>query len=86
MNTTKPKRRKGFLVFFILLQALFLVWVLTGGISAQGVGCEGLSAPDCEDAKAIGTTLGVGIIIAIWAAVDIIIGGTYAIYRLVKGK
>lgn len=90
METTlppaKPKRHKGFLIFFLLLQALFLIWVIAGGINAQGVTCEGLSTQDCKDAKDIGTTIGVGLIIALWAATDIIIGGTYAVYRLVKGK
>ncbi|MFD3939116.1 hypothetical protein ACFWSF_09270 [Streptomyces sp. NPDC058611] len=36
----------------------------------------------CQDAGDVGTAIGVGLIIALWAAVDVILGITYAVYRL----
>ncbi|MCX5423676.1 hypothetical protein [Streptomyces sp. NBC_00078] len=36
----------------------------------------------CEDAGGAGTTIGVGLIIGLWAAVDAILGFTYVVYRL----
>ncbi|MFD5007191.1 hypothetical protein ACFWMV_30355 [Streptomyces mutabilis] len=40
----------------------------------------------CEDAGDVGTTLGVGLIIALWAAVDIILGFTYVVFRLARRR
>ncbi|GGQ56352.1 hypothetical protein Saso_70170 [Streptomyces asoensis] len=40
----------------------------------------------CEDASEVGTTIGVGLIIGLWAAVDIILGFTYVVYRLANRR
>ncbi|MGI5352455.1 hypothetical protein ACQEU8_30345 [Streptomyces sp. CA-250714] len=83
----KPKKRhRIFWWFFVAIQAAFIVWLILGGLEAQGGSCEGLPPQECQDAKDVGTTIGVGLIIGLWAAVDIIVGGTYAVYRLTRRR
>ncbi|MBC9728819.1 hypothetical protein [Streptomyces sp. TRM68367] len=83
----KMKRpRRIFLWIFLLVQLLFVIWIITGvNAASDDPSCEGLTGEDlriCEEAGDVGTALGVGLIIALWAAVDIILGITYGIYRL----
>jgi hypothetical protein len=60
----------------LVINILFLIWVIAGISSAGGTAedCGTLSTQDCEAAEAIGTSIGVGIIIALWAFVDVILG------------
>ncbi len=85
------KRRRVFLWLFLAVQILFLIWVITGAASGSGASadCRGLTGDDlevCEDASGVGTTLGVGLIVTLWAAVDIILGFTYLVIRLARGR
>ncbi|WP_258939317.1 hypothetical protein [Actinomadura luteofluorescens] len=74
---TEPARRKHrvFPWIFLAVQIGFLIWVIAG---AQANDCNGDQA--CE----AGTTIGVGLIIALWVAADIILGLTYLVFRLFK--
>ena len=88
-STAPPprKRRRVFLWVFLAVQILFLIWVILGASTASGTpeGCRGLTGEDlklCEDASDVGTTIGVGLIVAFWVAADFILALTYAIYRL----
>ncbi|MDX2938080.1 hypothetical protein [Streptomyces ipomoeae] len=70
---------------------MFLIWLITGAASSSGTPeeCRGLTGDDlklCEDANDVGTTIGVGLIIGLWAAVDIILGFTYVVYRLASRR
>ncbi|MFC8096892.1 hypothetical protein [Streptomyces sp. NPDC057301] len=70
---------------------MFLIWVIAGAASGSGTPeeCQGLtgdSLKSCEDAGDIGTTIGVGLVIAFWAAIDVILGVTYAVYRLARRR
>lgn len=78
------KRHRIFLWIFLAVQVIFLIWVIFGIASGAGdpVECGTLTTAECNDASDVGTAIGVGILIAIWAAVDIILGFSYAIYRL----
>ncbi|MFC8125901.1 hypothetical protein [Streptomyces sp. NPDC057302] len=82
----RKKPHRVFLWVFLAVQALFLIWIITGATSASDdPSCEGLAGDAlklCQDAGDVGTTIGVGLIIALWAAVDIILGVTYGVYRL----
>jgi len=69
------------------VQIVFLLWVILGANSGSGTPaeCRGLTGQDlqnCKDAGNVGTTIGVGLIIALWAAVDIILGISYFVFRL----
>lgn len=85
------KRRRVFLWLFLAVQLLFLIWVITGASTASGTpeDCRSLTGDDlklCEDASEVGTTIGVGLIIGLWAAVDVILGFTYVVYRLASRR
>jgi hypothetical protein len=72
---------------FLAVQILFLIWVITGIASGSGTPeeCRGLTGDNlelCKDASDVGTTIGVGLIVAFWVAADFILGLTYLIYRL----
>ncbi|MFM9370958.1 hypothetical protein [Streptomyces sp. Da 82-17] len=84
-SAEKPRRRRRvFLWVFLAIQLLFLVWVITGAASAGGTpeDCGTLDSTTCNEAENLGTAIGVGLIVAIWVAVDVILGITYAVYRL----
>ncbi|MEV7253519.1 hypothetical protein ACPXCO_38170 [Streptomyces cyaneofuscatus] len=84
----EPKKKKShriFLWFFLAVQVIFLIWIITGASSGEDSSCEGMTGDAlrvCQDAGDVGTAIGVGLIIALWAAVDVILGITYAVYRL----
>ncbi|MEU5243761.1 hypothetical protein AB0G81_06530 [Streptomyces asoensis] len=70
---------------------MFLIWVITGASNASGTpeDCRSLTGDDlklCEDASEVGTTIGVGLIIGLRAAVDVILGFTYVVYRLANRR
>jgi hypothetical protein len=89
-DAAAPQARKPpriFLWVFLALQVLFLIWVILAAASGSGTpeecrGQTGQNLQTCKDASDVGTTIGVGLIIGLWAAVDIILGFTYLIYRL----
>jgi hypothetical protein len=87
-DTKKKPRRIRFLWVFLFIQAVFLLWVILGARSGAGSpdDCGTLSAKDCDDAENLGTAIGVGLVIALWAATDIILGITYAIYKVAKRR
>ena len=83
----KPGHRRVFPWIFLAVQIVFLLWVILGANSGSGTPaeCRGLTGQDlqnCKDAGNVGTTIGVGLIIALWAAVDIILGISYFVFRL----
>ncbi|TDD90465.1 hypothetical protein E1293_03535 [Actinomadura darangshiensis] len=66
-------RHRVFPWVFLAVQIGFLIWIIAGVND-----CNGDSA--CQ----VGSTIGVGLIIALWVAVDIILGFTYLVFRLFK--
>ncbi|MCP9949384.1 hypothetical protein [Actinomadura madurae] len=74
-----PKRRhRVFPWIFLAIQIGFLIWVI-GAITDRG-SCE----PGYQDACDAGTAIGVGLIIVLWVAVDIILGFTYLVFRMFR--
>lgn len=80
------KRRRIFLWFFLAIQALFLIWIIAGIGSASGdpSDCGSLSKETCNNAEAVGTGIGVVLVVGLWMVVDFLLGVGYAIYRLAK--
>lgn len=81
------KRHRVFFWIFLAVQILFLIWVVAGAASSSGTpeSCSGLTGDDlqlCEDAGDLGTTIGVGLVVAFWMATDFILALTYVIYRM----
>jgi hypothetical protein len=77
-----PKWRK-FTWVILIINVLFLVWVVSGiaGGTEGGSDCLAeakrnplLNAKDCDTAAEVGTAIGVGIVIFFWVAVDLILG------------
>ena len=71
---------------FLIIQALFLLWVIAGAASGSGQpdDCGTLSAQTCNDAADTGTAIGVFLIIVFWCFVDFLLAVGYTIYRLAK--
>ncbi|MFP8963131.1 hypothetical protein ACLIYP_21650 [Streptomyces nanhaiensis] len=62
------------------------MWIITGiaGVSDQCAGLTGSALEQCEAGTAVGASIGVGLIIFLWAAVDVILGLTYIVYGLTR--
>ncbi|MCB1397565.1 MAG: hypothetical protein KDJ98_16700 [Rhodobacteraceae bacterium] len=78
-RTTRIERRKrGFFgwVFLLLFWGfqIFMVWSLVAGLANVGTSAAALQTEAERAGAAIGATLGVGIILSIWAAGSIILG------------
>lgn len=81
-QTPPPKkRRRVFMWFFLAIQAIFLIWIISGIAGASSNTCENLDKASCDAATAVGTGIGVALIIGLWVAVDIILGIIYMIVR-----
>ncbi|MFG2822506.1 hypothetical protein ACGFX4_24110 [Kitasatospora sp. NPDC048365] len=80
------KKRRVFWWVFLAIQLLFLAWVMAGCASSAGTptDCESLDPATCNDVESVGTAIGVGVVIALWVAVDVIVGATYAVYRFTR--
>jgi len=58
---------------FVVFNVLMLIWLI-GGLASAGNAMSG-AVNDAERAgAAIGTTIGMGLILALWAAGDVILG------------
>ncbi|MBE1533684.1 hypothetical protein [Actinomadura algeriensis] len=71
-------RHRIFPWIFLAVQLLFLAWVIMGG--ETGSDCS----PDYQGACETGTAIGVGLIIALWVAVDIILALTYMVFKIFR--
>jgi uncharacterized membrane protein len=80
------KKRRIFLWVFLAVQVLFLIWIISGVSSAGGdpTDCGSLSKKACNDAEAVGTGIGVALIIGLWMVVDFFLAVIYGVYRLAK--
>lgn len=77
------KRRHIFRWVFLAIQILFLVWIISGVTSTSG-NCDGKvgdTLTACQAGTAVGTGIGIALIIGLWVTVDIIIGVTWLIFR-----
>ena len=89
--TTQPapkvkKKKRVFMWVFLAVQAIFLIWIITGvsGNSGHATDCGSLSQADCDAAADIGTGIGVFLIIGVWFFVDCFMAVAYAVYRMAK--
>jgi hypothetical protein len=60
---------------------LMLIWVIAGGASHVHNHCAGLTDQDCRAAGNAGKAIGVGLLIALWAAGDVILGVVFLVTR-----
>lgn len=80
------KKRRYFLWFFLVVQILFIVMLVTGAASVSGgpTDCGTLDPKSCKDAHDVGSTIGVGLLVGLWMATDVILGISYGIFRLTR--
>lgn len=62
--------------FILIVQGLFVAWMIsvTNSVSNSCVGLSGDDLSICQAGTAIGAGLGLGLIIVLWAASDVILG------------
>ncbi len=79
----RPQRRsRAFLWFFLAVQALFVAFA-TLLVAMNGSGdCAGLDQELCDTLNAAATERAVMDLVLVWAAADVILGISYAVYRL----
>lgn len=87
--TTHPPQRKRkrrvFMWVFLAVQAIFVIWIISGIASAGTPSdCGSLTQEQCQTASNVGTGIGVFLIFVFWAIVDFLLGVGYVIYRLAK--
>lgn len=83
----EKKRRRIFLWFFLAVQVLFILWIVTGiaNTASSPNDCgPSLDQQTCNDASDAGTAIGVFLIVLFWCFVDFILGVGYFIYRLAR--
>jgi hypothetical protein len=77
------KKRHVFRWVFLAIQALFLIWIISGASSAAD-NCDGevgQALEACQAGTAVGAGIGVFMIVFLWLAVDVILGVGYLIFR-----
>lgn len=73
--------------FFLVVQVIFVIWIIAAAVSvhhASGSSCTNLDAQTCASARDVGTTIGFGLVIGLWVAVDVILGAVYVVVRLAR--
>lgn len=99
-QATPPRRkRRVFLWVFLAIQALFLIWVITGVAGGSSIHSEAVAychahpdqylpfsqcVSDYGGGAKVGAAVGVGLVVAFWAVVDVILGVSYGIWRLAR--
>lgn len=75
------KKRRFFLWFFLAVQAIFVIWLITAGTSVDHsvTHCVGQY---CKGASEAGGAIGIGLVVVFWMVVDVILGISYGVYRL----
>jgi hypothetical protein len=59
----------------LAVQVLFVIWIISGVNTASKDTCPQDQYSDmCKGAEAIGTGIGIGLIIFLWALIDVILG------------
>lgn len=67
----------------LVINLLFLFWVISAGGSAAN-NCNGMTGQalnNCQAGTAVGATIGIGIIVVVWALVDVILGVLWLVTR-----
>jgi uncharacterized membrane protein len=81
----RRKRRRVFMWFFLAVQVIFVIWIIAAIASVHhGSSCANLTAQECASARDVGSTIGFGLVIGLWVAVDVILGIVYIVVRLAR--
>ena len=89
MTTNLPTKRRKYHVgmwLFLAVQVLFIFMIIVGVSSSDTSDCQGLDAQTCKSATDAGTAIGVGLVIGLWALVDVILGMIWLIVYFARKK
>ena len=66
-------------------QVIFVLWLISAGFATDHdvTHCVGQY---CKGASEAGSAIGIGLIVAFWMVVDVILGVCYGVYRLATGN
>ena len=93
------RKRRVFLWVFLAIQALFLIWVITGLAGGSSIHSEAVAychahpsqflpfsecVSDYGGGAKVGSAIGAGLIVVLWAVVDVILGVSYGVWRLAR--
>lgn len=93
------KRRRVFPWVFLAIQVLFIIWVIAGAASGGSIHSDAAAychahpnqyipfsqcVSDYGGGAKAGAAIGVGLVVVLWAVVDIILGISYGIWRLAR--
>jgi uncharacterized membrane protein len=85
--TSRPaaprKHRRIFLWVFLALQAIFILWIVTGMATRTGA-TQGLSTQGSHDVSTAAHGLAIALQVIVWIVVDFLVALTYGIYRLAR--
>lgn len=69
------KQRRIFMWSFLAVQALYVVWIITGIHAGATTATPGCTDPDlCHAAAQAGTAIGAAMVVMLWVLTDIILG------------
>lgn len=77
------KKRRVFTWVIVGINLIFLIWMIAGVSAATStpMNCGTMDQRTCEAAQGIGTTIGAGLVIMLWVAVDVILGILWLVTR-----
>jgi hypothetical protein len=75
-------RRRAALIFLVLLQLLFLAWLVR--VATAEVDCTGLTYEQCETSQAIGAGVGVGAVLFLWFCTNLFLAVLVWLFRLAR--
>lgn len=88
VDQSEPRRRRGRWAIgpwlFLVINFAFLTWVIAAAAGSGGEECRTLDAQTCKDASEAGTAIGIFLIVMFWAAVDVILGFLYLVFKLAR--
>lgn len=64
-----------------VLCLLFVIVAINGAAQRYGTDCQSLDQRTCEAAQGIGSTIGVGLLVFAWMAIDVILGVIWLVTR-----
>lgn len=81
------RRLRPWPIIFVTINLIFLIWLITGAVAAGHSHCDPtLTHAQCTTAKQVGGTIAAGLIIALWAAADVIMGAIWAVIHFSRRK
>lgn len=77
-----PRRKRRIFTWVIVgVNVVFLLWIIAAVASSHPSNCGTLTQQDCATLYHAGEAIGVGLVVAFWAFVDVILGVIWLVTR-----